>query len=144
MSGPCLVGEWVNCTHPEKMSAVRKTHPLGGVGPNSATPHAIRNRTNKGPVSSNGNTGADKNNQELACEKGLHSLDIPVQRASGQHTLGYCPSAEDAAHQSKGKSCTGEGREGGKEEGGGKEEKKGRKEKKKVVVVVVVVFALGG
>ena len=49
---------------------------------------------------------------------------MPVQRASGQRTLGYCPSAEDPARQRKGKNYTGEGGRGGGG-GGGKEEKKG-------------------
>ena len=75
----------------------------------------------------------------------FHNLEMPVQRASGQRTLGYCPSAEDPAPPSKEKSCTGEGGEKGQRGGrGGEGEKKGRREKKKVVVVVVVVFALCG
>ena len=30
---------------------------------------------------------------------GLLSLDMPVQSASGLHSLGYCPSAVDPAHE---------------------------------------------
>ena len=62
--------------------------------------HTLKMRLKAKAVQGRGEKGGGR-------KEGLHSLDMPVQRASGQRTLGYCPSAEDPAHQSKGKNCTG-------------------------------------